>query len=484
MKNKSVGKNAILNVIKTVIALLFPLITFPYISRVLQVDNLGKVNFANSVVNYFILFATLGLGTYGVREGAALRDDRDKFQKFFSEVYTISLFSTLISLIGLVVITIFLPGLRSYELLILILSISVILPTIGCGWVCAAYEDFGYITIRTILVQIISLALIFAFIHIPGDYYKYAAILVFSSQGANIFNLFYIRRYVKIVPVLHMNASKHLKPLLILFASSLATSIYVSSDTTVLGFVCGDYYTGLYGAATKLYSVLKNLISAIVIVSIPRFSFYYGSNKREEFDSLLNKISKALVIITLPIVAGVFTLSREIILFISGKQYIEASSALRILSVAVLFVAISWIQSQCILVPMKQEKAVLYTTIFTAILNVVLNILLVGKWKHNATALTTLISEACVVIIYFRVIGSKVRFPKIGYELFHGLIAAVAMIGALYLIGRIDMNIYIQLPLSVLIGALVYAVILLLLRDKVAILIINKIFKKLGINID
>lgn len=469
MQEKSIGKNAGLNMFKTVITLVFPLITFPYISRVLQVENLGKVNFANSIVNYFVLFATLGLKTYGVREGAIVRNNKDKFQKFFSEVFTITIVSTIISLIVLGIISMIVPSLTMYRILILILSISVILPTIGSEWICSTYEDYGYITLRSILVQIISFILIFILIHQPKDYYLYAFILVFSSQGSNIFNLFYVKKYVKFKLTTNMNLKTHMKPMLILFASTLATSIYVSSDTTVLGLICGDYYTGLYSSASKLYSVLKNLVSSIVVVAIPRFSFYYNNNKKKQYNDLLNNISNILALLVIPIAVGVFLLSDYIIIIISGKSYSEAASALSILAIAVVFVGASWIMSQCILIPMKMEKIVLYTTILTALLNIGLNCLLVGTWKHNAAAFTTVISEMMVVLIYAVCIRNKVKIIGLSKELLKSFIACIVMAIEIIFIRRIKIAILFKFPVIVIVSVLLYYIVLILLKDQYVI---------------
>lgn len=480
MKEKSVGKNAVLNMLKTVVTLIFPLLTFPYISRVLQVENLGKVNFANSVVNYFVLFATLGLKTYGIREGATVRNDREKFQKFFSEVFTLTIISTGLSLFVLAILCTVVPSLQNYRLLILLLSVSVILPTFGCEWICSAYEDYGYITVRSILVQIISFVLIFALIHKPDDYYVYAMILVFSSQGANIFNLLYVRKYVKFRVTKNINLHTHLRPMMVLFASTLATSVYVSSSTTVLGLVCGDYYTGIYSAAAKLYSVMKNLVSAIVVVSIPRFAFYYNNNKRDEYNSLLNQISNTLALLVIPAATGVFLLSKEIILLISGSEYVAASSTLSILAIAVIFVGISWIMSQCILIPMKKEQIVLKTTLITAVLNVVLNIFLVGRWKHNAAAVTTLISEAVVVLIYYYYVRKEVKIQGLLREIIKSFISSCAM-GAVIVFGRnINVTLIIKLPVLIAISVLVYGSVLFILKDKYLLEYIHMVREKLA----
>jgi len=480
MKEKSVGKNAVLNMLKTVVTLIFPLLTFPYISRVLQVENLGKVNFANSVVNYFVLFATLGLKTYGIREGATVRNDREKFQKFFSEVFTLTIISTGLSLFVLAILCTVVRSLQNYRLLILLLSVSVILPTFGCEWICSAYEDYGYITVRSILVQIISFVLIFALIHKPDDYYVYAMILVFSSQGANIFNLLYVRKYVKFRVTKNINLHTHLRPMMVLFASTLATSVYVSSSTTVLGLVCGDYYTGIYSAAAKLYSVMKNLVSAIVVVSIPRFAFYYNNNKRDEYNSLLNQISNTLALLVIPAATGVFLLSKEIILLISGSEYVAASSTLSILAIAVIFVGISWIMSQCILIPMKKEQIVLKTTLITAVLNVVLNIFLVGRWKHNAAAVTTLISEAVVVLIYYYYVRKEVKIQGLLREIIKSFISSCAM-GVVIVFGRnINVTLIIKLPVLITISVLVYGSVLFILKDKYLLEYIHMVREKLA----
>lgn len=468
MQEKSVGKNAALNMVKTVLSLLFPLITFPYISRVLQVEKLGRVNFAYSIVSYFVLFATLGLKTYGVREGAALRNDRVRFQRFFSQMLTITAVSTAVSLALLLLLAFSAPRLREYRALILILSAAVVLPTVGCEWVCAAYEDYAYITVRTLVVQLLSLILILALLHKPEDDYRYACILVFSAQGANLLNLFHIRRYVRFSLTGKPEAGRHLKPMLVLFASSLATTVYVSSDTTLLGLLSGEYCTGLYTAAAKLYTVIKNLVSAIVVVSIPRFSYYCSAGKTEEYNALLSRISKVLCLLAIPAAAGVFVLSEEIILLISGEAYMEAASALRILSVAAVFVAASWVQSQCVLIPMKKEKWVFYTTLAAAALNVLLNLVLIPRWQHNAAAFTTVIAEGTVALVYHFAIRKHVKIQGLYRQVFHGVAGSALMAVWLLFVKTWDVHVLLRLAAAITGGAGIYCLALLILKDAVA----------------
>ena len=193
MTRKSLKINAILNLIKQLCQVLFPLISIPYITRVLQPDNYGKFNYGNSIVSYFILLAGLGISTYSVREGIAYREDPKKFGRFASEIFSINIFSTCISYLVLALVLL-LPSMETYRKLIMIQSIVIVLTTVGTDWVNTIYEDYLYITIRYIIFQIISILLMFACVHKPDDFLNYAAIVVGSSAGANILNFFHVRK--------------------------------------------------------------------------------------------------------------------------------------------------------------------------------------------------------------------------------------------------------------------------------------------------
>ena len=188
---KSLSLNALLNTVKTILGIIFPLITFPYISRVLGVENVGKVNFSSSVVSYFTLIAAFGVSTYAIREGAKIRDNKKEFIDFANQVFTINVLTTVLAYFLLGILIIYSAKIRNYTGLIIILSTAIVFVTIGADWLNTIYEDFGYITVRTLAFQIISLVLMFAFVKESGDYYKYAVITVISSAGGNLCNFFY-----------------------------------------------------------------------------------------------------------------------------------------------------------------------------------------------------------------------------------------------------------------------------------------------------
>lgn len=187
---KSLRKNAVLSAGQKLLSIVFPLITFPYISRVLRVEDIGKINFANSIVSYFVLLSSLGILNYATREGARIRDNKEEFNQFCKEIFTINILSTCVAYAALIVACLVSSKIRSYEILILIQSFSIIGGTIGINWIYTIEEDYLYITIRTLIVQAISVVLMLTMVKIEDDYLIYAAISTFATVGANIFNFF------------------------------------------------------------------------------------------------------------------------------------------------------------------------------------------------------------------------------------------------------------------------------------------------------
>lgn len=349
--------NAFLNSFRSILNILFPLITFPYISRKLSVDGIGIYNFSNSIVSYFLLIAALGIGTYAVREGAKYRDNKEKITQFSSEVFTINIFSTLIAYILLFLCLIVIPKLHNYFWCILIFSLQIFFTTIGTEWIYQIYEDYTYITIRSIIFQIISIILLFIFVRNPQDYLNYAAITVFSAVGSNVLNFIHARKYCRIHIVFHFNWKKHIVPILILFAAGIANMIYVNSDITLLGLMKNNYVVGIYSVSSKVYSLIKTLISALLIVTIPRLALLFGSNRIKEYKNILFNLTNTLVVLALPVSIGLFMLAKEVVLIISGPNYLRAVDSLRILCFAYIFSILSWILSDCVLIPAKREKS-------------------------------------------------------------------------------------------------------------------------------
>ncbi len=330
-KRKSIKTNAVLNIIRQFGKILFPLITFPYISRVLQAENYGKINFANSIISYFILLASFGASSYSIREGAAIRNDKKKIQEFSSQIFTINMISTLVSYALLALLMIFWEKMDEYRTLMLVLSGGIILTTLGVDWLYNIYEDYLYITVRSLAIQLLSLILMFIFVKKADDYIIYAWITVFASGCGNLFNFFHSRVYVKLKLTVRPMLKKHLKPMLVLFSNTIMITIYVSSDVTILGILENDTVVGIYSVAVKIYTLVKNIFNAIIVVTLPRLSYFIANGDQKAYKQLSEKIFKGLLVLALPTLLGLGALSKNAILIISGEEYLGGQQALRIL---------------------------------------------------------------------------------------------------------------------------------------------------------
>ena len=389
--------NMALNAFKSILNIIFPLITFPYASKILGIDNIGKYNFSSSIVSYFVLFSELGISTYAIREGAKIRKS-ELIKTFSNEMFSINILSTLISYILLGISLIYIPKFQEYNCIILILSISILFRTIGMEWIYSIYEDYLYITIRSIVIQVLSLVLLFVFVKSKDDLLYYSFLSVFSGAFTGILNFVHARKYCKIHFTLNMNCKKHLKPILVLFGMSATVTIYVSSDTTILGFMCSDKIVGQYAVSVKIYTIVKTILSSVLVVSIPRISAILSEHDKIKLNMALEDIYKTLLTFLFPAIIGLIILRRSVILFISSEEFIGATSSLVLLAIALFFCMGAWFWGQCVLVPLNEEVKVFKVTVVSAVINIVLNLLLIPFWKENAAALTTIIAEA---ISYF-----------------------------------------------------------------------------------
>lgn len=399
-KIHSLKFNAALNVIKQICMIIFPMITFPYASRVLGKFYYGKINFSSSIISYISLIAELGITKYAIREGSKLRNNKEKINAFCNEVFSINMLSTSFAYIILFALIAFWRKLDGYTALLLIQGLSVLFTTIGTDWINSIYEDYLYITIRYIICQSISLILMLVLVKSPNDYLWYAFVCVSSSILANLLNVSYIRRTfgLNIRLTFHLNLKKHLQPVLIMFGTSIASLIYINSDVTLLGILKDENEVGLYSVSAKIYTLVKNLLNAMLVVTIPRISHDIISIKKNELDNILSSIFGNLIIIVVPACIGLLMLSKPIVLLISGKDFYQAYSSLEILSLALVFATVACFYINVVMIPFKMEGKVFIATGFSAVLNIVLNVLLIPYFGQDAAAFTTLLSEFVMMI--------------------------------------------------------------------------------------
>lgn len=482
--NKSIINNVILNGLKTLLSILFPLITYPYVTRVLHATNLGKVNFAQSIVSYFALIAALGVSTYAVREGAKIKSDREKLGVFCNEVFTVNLVTTVFTYVLLALALFLIPKLREYTTLISIFSISIIATTVGIDWLNVIFEDFFIITVRSIFVQIVNLVLLFCLVKSEDHYYRYALLLVLSNIIICIWNFIYCRKYLNIRLTKKPHLLKHIKPLLVFFASNLAISVYCYIDTTMLGWMESDLCVGIYSVAVKAYTVVKTVLASVYTVCIPRLSNYYGKGDLASFNKLVNTVLGCLMLILLPAMTGLIVLAKPIVLFLGGGEYIEAVPTLRILSVALMFAIVGGLLSNCINIPTGKENIVLLATMVAAIVNFLLNLVMIPALKQNGAAITTVVAEFCVVAVILLknrdikgILKKNEWLQSVGHALCGCIITCVSYI----LSSIIFENVLWRCLITVSLAVSLYAGLLCLLKNRYMLFVINAVRKLLRI---
>ncbi len=482
-KRKSIKINAILSMINTFLTMAFSLVTYPYAARVLQVENLGKVNYSNSIVTYFALFASLGFSTYAIREGSKYRNDYDKLNAFASQVFSINCLTVMISYTLLIFFVFCSPNLRLYFGLIAIQSITIINNWIYVNWINVIFEDYLFITARSIIVQVLSIILLFTLVKQPSDYYVFASITIVSNLIVGILNFVYVRRYCKIRLVKQVHLKSHIKPVLVFFSNTLAVSIYVNSDTTMLGWILGSYQVGLYSVAVKIYTAIRTMIAAVYNVTIPRMSRYVSEDNFKLFKELMNKIINLIVFIAIPTTIGLSTVSKEMILLLSGPSYVEAQGALELLAFALLFAILGGVLAYCVDIPLGYEKRVMFATSLSAVENIILNLFFIPLLGIKGTALTTLLSEITVFLMLLIGLKEHWEYFDIKSILINLLKSITATIPLIPLKMFLDVYIYeemyiIRLFVYFILAVIIYVLFGVLLRNDILLRIIKKNFTR------
>lgn len=481
MKKRSLTVNAFLNGLRSVTNLIFPLITFPYVSRILSVSGMGKCSFSMTYVSYFVLISGLGIATYGVREGAKYRSDRAKIGIFASQIFTINIWATFISYVLLFTTLLVFNNLERYVVCILIFSIQILFTTLGTEWIYTIYEDYAYITIRSILFKVISIILLFALVKKNDDYLWYAFIIVFANVGSNILNYIHAKSICRIGLIRNVNWKAHLKPILVIFASSIAVSIYVSSDVTILGIMQGDRAVGLYNVPVRIYTMAKTLLSAILTVTIPRLAMLYGQNKLKDYNLILQNLINVLTILIFPASIGLLIMSKDVILLFAGSKYSSSGLALSIISIGIIFCIYNWIFTDCVLIPAKREQLLLKNTLISAALNIIFNIILIPFLSYNACSISTVLSEFIAMVLNFKsgkdILKSVVYRRKNLKNLFSVVIACGIIVFICLVIRNMKLQMLSELTISIILSIIFYFVILILFKNPIVISYLYKICK-------
>ena len=423
-----VKRNFLYNSVLTLSNYIFPLIVYPYVSRVLGVSNIGICNFVDSIVHWFILFSMMGMTILGNREMAAIGNDRARRDRAFSELMLLNFGTTLLAALGLLGAIFTVPKLFAYRKLLYIGVLKLFANYFCIDWYFRGTEDFRYITGRTIFVKILYVVAVFLFIRQAEDYPVYYLLTVLMLVGNAFINLFYARRSVSLT-FRDLAPSHYLKPFLMLGMYMFMTALYVTLNVTYLGFVSGDEQVGYYSTASKLYSIVIAFFSAFTGVMLPRMSSLVSENRMEDFRRMIDKTFDILLLFAIPLVIYASLCAPEIVRVFAGSGYEGAYLPARIMMPLILVVGLEQVFVIQILMPNQRDRSIFINSCAGAAVGVLLNLLLVSRLQAVGSAIVWLSSETTVLILASRFSrkGDGIAFPwrKMGQGLLAYLPAAL-----------------------------------------------------------
>lgn len=465
----SVKINYLFNLINSGSQLLFPLITFPYASRIMLADGIGHVSFFQSIISYISLFTCLGIPMYAIREVAKVRNNAVEMTRTTVEILLLHAFLSILGYVVVAVICMTVTQVQADIPLFLLLSTTIFFTAIGCEWFYQGIEDFKYVAVRGVLVKLISVVLLFFLVKTKEDILWYGAYSVLGILGGNIFNFIRLRKYLSrdVIDFRTLHPLKHLKPALHVFALNVIISIYIQMNNVLLGFMKDAEAVGYFTAATKLMVMAMSILGSLGNVMMPHISNLIAVGRMDESKALIQKSYDLVLALAMPLTVGLIFTSPSAILLLSGMDFIPAILTSQIVAFNILMVGLSGVMGIQVLYPLGKINIVILSTFMGAITNVLLNILLVPRYGHNGTAIAYMLAEAAVTISMF-FIGHKyipVQFLK--KQHLHYIGGCIVMGGCLHFISLFDLSYINTLIAMISVGGMVYVIVLLLLKDSI-----------------
>lgn len=474
---QSVKVNYILNLINTGTQMLFPLITFPYVCRVIEADGIGQINFFQSIISYISLFTCLGIPMYAIREIARDRSDVVQMNRTAMEILLLHSMLTLVGYAIVAILCLTVPQIQVNIPLFLILSLTIFFTAIGCEWFYQGIEDFKYITIRGLIIKTVSVVLLFILVKSKTDLLYYGCYTVFGVLGGNIFNFFRLRKYIhrKNIIFSELHIKRHIKPVLKVFSFSVVTSIYLQLNTVLLGILKNALAVGYFAAATKVMQMLLTMSACLGSVMMPRASHLIAENREDEFNRLIQKSYDFTLAIALPMTIGLIFCAPSLITALCGVKFEHSILPSQIIAPIILMVAISNVFGIQVLFPKGKINVVTLCCGIGAVADLILNLCLIPFFSYIGTSIAYLGAEvATTVSMYF--IGRK-YIPIIYFKKSHLTYAlgCIVMALALYGISLLQLPTLTILLLQGCSGVLAYFIILCICKDEMLVQILSKI---------
>ena len=489
MAKKSVAKNYMYNLVYQVLIVILPIITAPYLSRVLGATKIGIYTYTYNIVSYFMLFGSLGVALYGKREIAYVQDDKKKRTQLFWEILVVKFITVTIATAIYVLVFIVLG--KEYNIFYTILLFELLSTAVDITWFFQGLEDFKKTVTRNVIVRLVAVTCIFVFVKKPEDILKYTLIYSLGNFLGNLSLWVYVPKFIKGEKVSSLDLKRHIVPLLVLFLPQITDKIYNMMDTTMLGTMIKDKSeVGYYEQAQKIIRILNTVVASLGIVMVPRMSNLFVSGGKDAVQDVLKKSFRYVFFISIPIVFGLLVVVDDFIPIFYGPSYERTILIIKMLSLVIFLMGIENVIGSQYLIPTKQQKKYTISVLVGLITNIILNYFLIKNFLALGAAIATVLSQVIVDAIQLASVKNEMSLkemfkPVIKYLIF-GLVMYLICIGVKYLSHRfiiLSKEIYTDIAtvvLQIIIGAISYILLLIGTKDELVTPVINKVLNKIN----
>ncbi|MBC9118470.1 flippase [Fructobacillus fructosus] len=464
-----VAKNYLYNAAYQLLNIIVPIITLPYLARVLGKEGVGIASWTNSLVTYFLLIASLGIVTYGSREIAYVHEDEVLRQKKFWEIQIIHFLAGLVAII-LYIAFIYGGGTVNTRIhqneLFLWYQIWVIFSGIfDISWYFMGLEDFKKTVLRNMLIKLLMTALIFWLVKKPGDVGAYILLLAISQVVGNLSMWFYLIGKFKLPKLSSLELNVHWKPVFLMFLPTIATQIYLQLNKTMLPFITGSTASsGIYDNADKIIKVCLALVTSVGMVMLPRMSAHFAAGEHVQMKKAIHSSMDFVSAIAIPLAAGIAAVGPTAMLWFLGTSWGEVGTALVLLTPIIVFIGWSNVIGNQFLIPTKRLNDYTWSVTFGAVLNIFLNFFFIYLWGVGGAAVATALSELAVIGYQLVVTRRDMTVHAHFHGIWRYILAAVVMYGAVTVYVDSHGIGFVSTAIEAVIGILVYGIVLVLLR--------------------
>lgn len=476
---KSVTRNYIYNLAYQILILILPLITTPYISRVLGAENIGIYSYTLSISAYFILFGSLGIALYGQRELAYNQKNKKKYSLIFWEIVLLKIITMSISLL---IFYFTFAKYGQYHIYYKILIIEIIGNCIDISWFFQGLEEFKKTVSRNIVVKLISIISIFMFVKTSNDLPIYYIIYVLSILFGNISLWLYLPKFLEKIELKDLNILRHLKPTLGLFIPQIAIQVYTLLDRTMVGTIVIDKSeVGYYDQSQKIIKIFLALITSLGTVMLPRIANTFASGEKEKLTSYMKKSFNMVFLLSFPLIFGIISVSNSFVPIFFGAGYERVSILMSVISPIILLIGLSNVIGTQYLLPTKRQKEFTISVICGAVINFSLNLFLITRFGAIGASIGTVIAELAVTSIQIYFVRNDFDFLKVFKLSKKYFISGIIMFVICLFARRILTNNLISICTQVILGCFTYFACLLFMKDDFIYEILNKVKGKVKV---